>query len=76
MTNQDYIDYLNSVAASNTTTINNLTMQITSLQSLVDSYNNDISQVQNQIVSSQDQITQLQADNLMITDIIALIPTN
>lgn len=76
MSNQDYIDYLNSVAADNTATISNLNLQIISLQSLVDSYNNDIVQVQGQITSSQEKITQLEADNIMITDIIALIPTN
>ena len=76
MSNQNYIDYLNSVATDNTTTISNLNLQISSLQSLVDSYNNDIVQVQGQITSSQEKITQLEADNVMITDIIALISTN
>ena len=74
MSNQDLIDYLNSITTQNNATIDNLNLQITNYQMLIDGYNQTITTTQGLITDSQNQITQLGEDNTMIQDIIAFIP--
>ena len=69
MSNQDLINYQNSIAASNTAQINQLTQQNINL-------NQNIIQMQTQITNNTNQIATLQQDNTWIAQTIALIPTS
>ena len=65
--NQDIIDYLNSIEAANNQAIDGLNNNI-------DNLNEAISELNDQITSSQNQIGVIQANNLLLDQAIAFIP--
>lgn len=67
--NQDLIDYMNSIEAQND-------QQIAQLQQSIVNTNAMIVSLQEQIIATQNQIAVLQNNDVMIAEIIAYIPVD
>lgn len=73
MSHQPYIDYLNAEITENNVKKSNEDAQIANYNSIIDSYNSQIIQYQNEIVAANARKDALDADNTLISEIIALL---
>ena len=67
-------DYLNSIKSLNNERILEIQLTIKSIGEAIDQANRDIETYNAQQLKSEQQISQLTADNLMLDEIIAVIP--
>lgn len=73
MSNQQLIDYQNTVKAANLAKIVTLEQTISTIDSMIVEMNNNITSFTAQKTSTQQQISDIQTQNGLIDDIIAIL---